>query len=157
MSLETKYDLSEETIDKLQTLIRYNIDAYDGFRKSAEEVENPHLASLFRDLAQERSAMATELQEYVEWNNEKAEDDGSFKAAVHRSWIEARSKMSGGDPYAILAEAKRGEDHIKEAYEDFLKTNPGSPLNDVVQQQYSRVKSAHDRIRDLRDHYKNES
>ena len=156
MSLETKYDLNEETIEHLQTLIRYNIDAYDGFRKSAEEIENPHLASLFRDLAQERSAMATELQEYVEWNNEKAEDEGSVRAAVHRSWIEVRSKLSGGDPYTILAEAERGEDYIKEAYEDFLKNNPGTALNDVVQLQYSRVKSAHDRIRDLRDHYKNE-
>lgn len=157
MSLETKYDLNEETIEQLQTLIRYNIDAYDGFRKSAEEIKNPHLASLFRDLAQERSAMATELQEYVEWNNERAEDEGSARAAVHRSWIEVRGKLSGGDPYTILAEAERGEDYIKDAYEDFLKNNPGTALNDVVQQQYSRVKSAHDRIRDLRDHYKDES
>jgi uncharacterized protein (TIGR02284 family) len=154
MSLETKYDLDQETIDRLQTLIRYNIDAYDGFRKSAEEIKNPHLASLFRDLAQERSAMATELQEYVEWNNEKAEDDGSLRAAVHRTWIDVRNKLSGGSNYAVLAEAERGEDYIKEAYEDFLKSHPGSALNDVVQQQYARVKSAHDRIRDLRDHYK---
>lgn len=154
MSLETKYDLNEETIEKLQTLIRYNIDAYDGFRKSAEEIENPHLASLFRDLAQERSAMATELQEYVEWNNEKAEDDGSMKAAVHRAWMDVRTALTGSDTYAILAEAERGEDYIKEAYEEALKENPGSALNNVIQQQYARVKSAHDRIRDLRDHYK---
>ncbi len=106
MSLETKFNLSEETIEKLQTLIRYNIDAYDGFQKCAEEIKSPHLASLFRDLAHERSAMATELQEYVEWNNEEAEDDGSASAAVHRTWINIRSTLSGGEPHAILAEAE---------------------------------------------------
>ena len=157
MSLETKTNLREETIEKLQKLIRYNIDAYDGFKKSAEEIENPHLANLFRDLAQERSAMATELQEYVEWNNEEAEDDGSALAAVHRVWINLRGSLSGGDSHAILAEAERGEDYIKEAYEDVLKECPGSALNDVIQHQYARVKSAHDRIRDLRDNYAKKS
>jgi uncharacterized protein (TIGR02284 family) len=153
MTLETKFNLSEETIEKLQTLIRYNIDAHDGFQKCAEEIKSPHLASLFRDLAHERSAMATELQEYVEWNNEDAEDEGSLSAAVHRTWINIRSNLSGHDAHAILAEAERGEDYIKEAYEDVLTDIPGSALNDVLQHQYARVKSAHDRIRDLRNSY----
>src|SRR5687768_9223036 len=103
MTLETKFNLSEETIEKLQTLIRYNIDAHDGFENCAEEIKSPHLASLFRDLAHERSAMATELQEYVEWNNEDAEDEGSMSAAVHRTWINIRSNLSGHDAHAILA------------------------------------------------------
>lgn len=154
MTLETKFDLNDQTIEKLQKLIRYNIDSHDGFKECAEEIENPNLSNLFRDLAQERSAMATELQNYVEWNNEDAKDDGSVKAAVHRAWINVRSKLSGGDAYAVLAEAERGEDCIKEGYEEVLKEIPGNALNDVIQQQYARVKSAHDRIRDLRDSYK---
>ncbi len=154
MSLETKFDLKKETIEKLQTLIRYNIDAYEGLRESAKEIESPHLANLFRDLAQERFALATELQNYVEWNNEEAEHKGSVKAAVHRAWIDLRSNLSEGDPSTILVEAERGEDYIKKAYEEVLKEIPGSALNDVLQQQYARVKSAHDRIRDLRDSYK---
>lgn len=155
MPIETHHNLREETIEKLQTLIRYNIDAYDGFQKGAESIDNPNLASLFRDLAKERAAMARELQEYVEWNDEEAEDDGSIQAAVHRVWMTIRTKLNDGEPYHILAEAERGEDYIKEAYEDTLKEIPGSALNDVLQRQYARVKAAHDRIRDLRDSYKN--
>lgn len=154
MNLETENHLDDATIDKLQMLIRYNIDASEGFQKSSQEMENPHLAGLFRDLAQERAAMATELQEYVEWNNEEAQDDGSVKAAVHRAWIDIRSRLSSGDPSSILTEVERGEDAIKRTYEDVLKNIPGNPLNDVIQQQYSRVKSAHARICDLRDSYK---
>ncbi|QEG42010.1 PA2169 family four-helix-bundle protein [Roseimaritima ulvae] len=154
MSLETKSTLSEETVNKLQKLIRANIDSYDGFRESAEEIADNRVASLFRELAAERSAMATELQQHVEWNGKEAEDDGSVAASVHRTWIDIRSKLNGGDAYVILIEAERGEDHIKEAYEDVLKATAGSAMNDVLQAQYARVKAGHDKVRDLRDAYK---
>ncbi len=58
------------------------------------------------------------------------------------------------DAYVILCEAERGEDHIKHAYEDVLKETAGSPLNHVLPQQYSIVKSGHDKVRDLRDTFK---
>ncbi len=155
MSLETKTDLNEKTINKLQKLIRANIDSYDGFREAAEEVKDKELSALFHKLAVDRSAMAEELQRYVEWNGEEAEDDGSFAASVHRAWINVRGKLNGGDSYAILAEAERGEDHIKEAYEDVLEETAGSAMNDVLQSQYARVKKVHDQIRDMRDACKN--
>ena len=155
MSLETKQSLNEATVKKLQKLIRANIDSYDGFRESAEELSDKKLATLFREIANERSALATELQNYVEWNGEEAEDDGSATAGVHRAWINVRSKLNGGDPYVILIEAERGEDHIKNAYEDVLKDTAGSAMNDVLLAQYSVVKAGHDKVRDLRDAYKN--
>lgn len=154
MTLETKFDLNEETIDKLQTLIQANIDAFDGFREAAKEIEITAIAELFRQLAAERSQLASELQNYVEWNGEAPEKEGSFAASVHRAWIDLRSKLSGGDAYAILSEAERGEDHIKEAYEDALKSTAGSAMNDVLQEQYAIVKAGHDQVRDLRDAYK---
>ncbi|TWU22320.1 hypothetical protein Pla52o_33760 [Novipirellula galeiformis] len=156
MSLETKHKLSETTLTKLQKLIRANIDAYDGFRESAEEVDDAALSTLFREIANERSALATELQNYVEWNGAEAEDDGSATAGVHRAWINVRSKLNGGDPYVILIEAERGEDHIKAAYEDVLKETAGSAMNDVLISQYAVVKAGHDKVRDLRDSYKNQ-
>jgi uncharacterized protein (TIGR02284 family) len=53
----------------------------------------------------------------------------------------------------VLVEAERGEDQIKRAYEDALVRTAGSAMNDVLTRQYARVKSGHDRIRDLRDHF----
>jgi len=157
MSLETKTDLNEATINKLQKLIRANIDSYNGFHESAEEIDDAKLKVLFKDLGDERSAMATELQKFVEFNGEDAEDDGSVAAKTHRIWINIRSKINGGDPYVILIEAERGEDHIKEAYEDVLKETAGSAMNDVLTAQYAKVKAGHDKVRDLRDAYKNKS
>lgn len=151
MTLETKCNLSDQTIEKLQKLIRANIDSYNGFHESAEEMDDPQLSELFREIGDQRSAMASELQCYVEFNGKEAEDDGSVAAKTHRIWINIRGKLNGGDPYVILIEAERGEDHIKEAYEDVLKETAGSPMNDVLQAQYAKVKAGHDKIRDLRD------
>jgi len=155
MALETKADLNESTINKLQKLIRANIDSYNGFHESAEEIDDAKLTVFFKELGDERSAMATELQKFVEFNGEEAEDDGSVAAKTHRIWINIRSKINGGDPYVILIEAERGEDHIKEAYEEVLKETAGSAMNDVLTSQYAKVKAGHDKVRDLRDAYKN--
>ncbi|EMB15291.1 PA2169 family four-helix-bundle protein [Rhodopirellula europaea] len=154
MSLETKIDLNETTLEKLQKLIRANIDSYNGFHESAEELKDERLATLFRSIGDERSAMAAELQQYVEFNGKEAEDDGSVAAKTHRIWINIRGKLNGGDATVILIEAERGEDHIKEAYEDVLKDTAGSAMNDVLNAQYAKVKAGHDKIRDLRDAYK---
>ncbi|WP_235908679.1 PA2169 family four-helix-bundle protein [Roseiconus nitratireducens] len=143
--------MNEETVDKLQKLIRANIDSYDGFKESAEEVSDGSLKALFKQAAEERSAMATELQNYVQLNGKEAEDEGSVAAKTHRVWMNIRSKLSGGSPHQVLVEAERGEDHIKAAYEEVLKETAGSAMNDVLQAQYRKVKEIHDKIRDLRD------
>ncbi|TWT66205.1 PA2169 family four-helix-bundle protein [Allorhodopirellula solitaria] len=155
MPLETKTNLNETTIAKLQKLIRANIDSYDGFREAADELKDKEIATLFTELSDQRSAMASKLQKYIELNDEDAEEDGSVAAATHRIWMNIRSKLSGGDAYAILAEAERGEDHIKAAYEEVLEETAGSAMNDVLSDQYRAVKAGHDKVRDLRDSRKN--
>lgn len=154
MSLESKADLNESTIKKLQKLIRANIDSYNGFHESAEEIADAKLKTLFRELGDQRSAMASQLQKFVQYNGEEPEEDGSVAAKTHRIWINIRSKLSGGDPHVILSEAERGEDHIKAAYEEVLKETAGSAMNDLLTDQYRAVKAGHDRVRDLRDSYK---
>lgn len=154
MTLETKTNLDEQTIAKLQNLIRANIDACDGLKQAEKKVDDKAVAALFRELAGERSAMASELQNHVEWNGVEAVDDGSIVASVHRAWLNVRAKLASGDTYVVLAEAEKGEDYIKQAYEEVLKETAGSAMNDVLTEQYACVKLGHDRIRDLRDSYK---
>lgn len=153
MAIETKTTLEDQTIEKLQELTRANMDAYHGLKESADQIDDRKVADLFHGIARERSQFVDELKTYIEWNGEEAPADGTFAASVHRSWIEIRGMLTGGDAYAILAEAERGEDHIKAAYEEALKETAGSAMNDVLQDQYVKVKSGHDRIRDLRDEY----
>ncbi len=141
---------------QLQDLIQINLDSSKGFREAAEEISEDDIAKLFRGLAEERANHAEELQTFVAWNGEKAADDGSLLGCMHRAWVNVRAKLNGGDPYVVLIEAERGEDSIKEAYEEALKSTAGSAMNDVLLKQYACVKAGHDGVRDLRDAYKND-
>lgn len=152
--VETKTNLDESTIEALQKLVRYNVDACEGLKESAKAIDLPVAAELFRKIAEQRSDFAQQLQEYVEINDECAKEDGSAMAAVHRAWIDVRAAINGGDPVPVLCEAERGEDYIKAAYEDVLKKTAGSAMNDVLTKQYAEVKIGHDGIRELRDRLK---
>ena len=151
MALETTTTLEDSTVETLQELIQLNIDSRDGFREAAEDVDRFDLASEFRKFAEERDKQAEELKVYVELNNETPRKEGSYAAALHRTWINVKNSLAGDDVLAILQECERGEDVIKEAYEDALKSTAGSAINDVLSTQMAQVKAVHDHVRDLRD------
>lgn len=149
--METITNMNPETIDGLKDLVRVNVDSTKGFLVAADQVENLDLAALFRNLSQQRGLHADQLRGFVKMNDEEASDSGSIKGRFHRWWLNLRGTITGGDEHAILAEAERGEDVIKERYEEVLKQTAGSPVNNVLQSHYADVKASHDAIRDMRD------
>lgn len=150
MSLETRTHISNETRDMLKQLVQVNYDSRDGFRQVAEKVEEVAIANMFSELADQRDTNAAELARVLHNNGEEAPESGSMMASMHRTWVDFRTAIGGG-LLAILQEAERGEDYIKERYEELLKSNPASPVSDLLHEQYAAVKAAHDRIRDMRD------
>lgn len=148
---ESTRNLPEGTLDKLQDLLRVNIDSENGFRDGAEQVEDVALRRIFRQFADERQNNAAELKQFVEFNGDTPVQEGSILAALHRTWMELRTALSTNDARAILQEAERGEDHIKQMYEEVLTETAGSAVHDTLQHQYVKIKAAHDVIRDLRD------
>lgn len=149
--METITKLNEDTIKGVQKLISINIDSSQGFKAAADHIENQQIANYFRDCSQERDMFAKDLQVAVAANGDQAQDDGSLKGMAHRWWMGIRSTVTGGDEHTVLADAERGEDEIKHAYEDVLTETAGSPMNQVLQEQYTLVKKRHDEIRDMRD------
>ncbi len=151
MSIETKSELCNKTIAQLQELIRINIDSKRGFQEVADNVENTAIAETFRMMAAQRSANVEQLHQFCLVNGEDPNREGSYVAKLHRVWIKIRDQLSSNDTHAMLCEAERGEDYIKAAYEAALIETAGSAVNDVLTRQYTEVKAAHDRVRDLRD------
>jgi len=149
--MESVSNLTKETVAALQELVEVNIDSSKGFVEAADKIENPEIASLFRECGQEREKNANELRDIVRVNGEAAESDGSATGMLHRWWLNIRGTVTGGNEHTVLADAERGEDAIKHRYEDTLQQTAGSAVNDVLQKQYAGVKSRHDQIRDMRD------
>jgi uncharacterized protein (TIGR02284 family) len=149
--METTANLDKETISGLQELIEINIDSSKGFKAAADKIEDQRIASFFRDCSTERDEFARDLSRYVSLNAREPKDSGTAKGTVHRWWLDLRGTVQRGDEHAVLAEAERGEDAIKDRYEDVMKETAGNPLSSVLLTQYSSIKSRHDQVRAMRD------
>jgi len=150
----TLVNLSDKAADSVQDLIRLNIDSSEGFTAAAEMIEDRRVSELFREYAAQRSANAEELKSAVAFNGDKPAESGTTKGTLHRWWLEVRSSVVGGDAANVLSEAERGEDYIKERYETVVKEVAGTPVSELLMNQYRGVKAAHDHVRDLRDAFK---
>ncbi len=142
----------KEIISTVNSLIETLKDGQKGFKQAADAVKDPNLKSLFGGYSQQRTRFANELQNQARSLGEfEPEESSSAAGAMHRTWINLKSAITSGDDHAILAECERGEDSAVNEYQKAMEDNLSSPLREIVSRQYNEVKSAHDRIKSLRD------
>jgi uncharacterized protein (TIGR02284 family) len=135
-------------IATLNNLIQTCKDGEQGFRTAAEGVKDGQTRSMFLEFAQQRAEMAGELQQEVRTLGGDPEKSGSVSGSAHRGWMNIKSAVTGDD-LSIIAEAERGEDIAVKAYEEALGSGLPPTTLAVVRQQATRVRAAHDRVRDL--------
>ena len=146
----------KEAISTINSLIETLKDGEKGFREAADAVKDPQLKSLFQEYSQQRHRFASELQTEAQTLGEyKPEKSSSAAGAMHRAWINLKSAVTSGDDKAILSECERGEDSAVHEYEDAMEDGLTGTARDIVARQFSEIKSAHDRVRNLRDAAKN--
>jgi uncharacterized protein (TIGR02284 family) len=76
------------------------------------------------------------------------EDSSSATGSMHPAWINVKSAVTNRDRHAILAEAERGEDAAVSAR---WRRNCPPPIKEIVTRQSAEVKTASDKIRNLRN------
>ena len=76
-----------------------------------------------------------------------------MSGAVHRGWMNIKSAVAGKSDSAIIAEAERGEDVAVNAYEKALRADLPPDLQLKIQRQFTQIKAAHDRVRELEKSY----
>ena len=142
----------KEVISTLNGLIETLKDGEKGFKEAADAVKDPQLKSLFQEYSQQRSRFANELRTQAKSLGESdPEKTSSAAGAMHRAWINLKSAVTSGDDKAILSECERGEDSAVHEFEEAIQNGLTSPLRDIVSRQFSEIKSAHDRVKHLRD------
>lgn len=142
---------NDDVISTVNGLIETCKDGQEGFKQAAEGVKNSDLKSTFYEFGQQRAQYVGELQSLVRELGGDPEKSGSVTGSIHRGWINLKSAITGQDDTAILNEAERGEDVAKNAYKEALEQNLPANVMSALQTQYSGVKTAHDKVRDLRD------
>ena len=142
----------KEIVSIIDDLIKTLKDGEEGFEQAADGVKDPQLKSLFTEYSRQRSRFVTELQQQVHNLGEpEPETSTSAAGALHRGWINLKAALTRGDDHAILAECERGEDSAVEEFRKALDNGLSTPLQEILSRQYAEIKSAHDRVRDLRD------
>ncbi|MDQ2868037.1 MAG: PA2169 family four-helix-bundle protein [Verrucomicrobiota bacterium] len=143
----------KEIISTINNLIETLKDGQEGYRQAAEAVKDSQLKSTFSELSLQRSKFAGELQQKaIGLGESKPEDSGSTSGAMHRAWIGLKGAITQQDDHAILAECERGEDSALKQYREAMeKEDLSSPVRDIVSRQFADVRSAHDKVKQLRD------
>ncbi|MFC6099150.1 ferritin-like domain-containing protein [Olivibacter domesticus] len=145
---------SENSISTLNDLIEINNDRIAGFEKAIADIneENVDLKTLFQEYTGQSRKFSQELTAIVSKHAAEAETGTSVASNLHRAWIDVKALFGGRDRKSILEEAERGEDAIKEAYRNALKSGSitGEALQ-LVTKQSEEIRSAHDKIKALRD------
>lgn len=138
-------------IRTLNSLIASIIDSIDGYTESAKDADSGRFASIFNDRAAERRQVLTRLQAEVARLGGNPEDDGTTAAAAHRGFINLKSAVTGRDDKAVINEVERGEDHLKEKFEDALADGDlSSQVKAVVQECFVSVRQGHDQMSALK-------
>ena len=142
----------KEAISTINSLIETLKDGEKGFKEASEAVRDPQLKSLFQQYSQQRQRFAGELQVQAQGLGEaKPEKSSSTAGAMHRTWINLKSAVTSGDDKAILGECERGEDSAVHEYEEAMNDGLSGTAREVVARQFTEIKSAHDRVKQLRD------
>jgi uncharacterized protein (TIGR02284 family) len=145
---------NDKAISVLNDLIETCKDGELGFKTAAEGLKGADIKAKFLEYSRQRSEMARELQNVVRQLGGDPEKSGSVSGSLHRGWLDIKSAITGKDDHAIVAEAERGEDVAKAAYENALKDLLPGTAQTVVQRQAAQVRLAHDAVRDIRDREK---
>jgi len=142
----------KEAISTINGLIETLKDGEKGFKEASEAVRDPQLKSLFQQYSQQRHRFASELQAQAQSLGEsKPGKSSSAAGAMHRAWINLKSAVTSGDDKAILSEVERGEDSAVHEFQDAVNDGLTGHVREIVSHQFGEIKSAHDRVRQLRD------
>lgn len=130
-----------DTIDTLNNLLETAVNAREGYRTAAKNVDNNELTTFFNLCAQERSNFVANLERSVSSLGGTPDNSGTVAGAAHRGWITIRSKIAGGDAETLIDECERGEQVAIEDYEDALKHDLPADLKEMLNQQLEQVRS----------------
>lgn len=133
-------------ITVINTLIATTLDSVKGYRESAEASTDASHQQFFREMSEERSRVAADLQQHVRSLGGDPELESSTAGAVHRSWVDLKSAITGRDEKAIVNEVERGEDYIKAKFEAAMQDDAlSSQSRGVLEQSFASIRKGHDR------------
>ena len=142
---------NSDQISVLNELIETTIDSTKGYEDAAENIENDRLRQIFRERADERQKVVSDLRSEVSRLGGDPEESGTLMGKTHQRFLDLKAAITGRDEKSVINEVERGEDYIKGKFEAALE---GAKLSgesrQAVEQCYQSVRQGHDQMSQLK-------
>jgi len=143
---------TENISSSLNDLLEKTYDAEKGFKKAAENVDNPRLRSYFKQKADERYSFGHDLKAEIKSFGEDVDKGGSATGAVHRTWMDVKSLFSADSEESMLEEAIRGEKSAISEYEEVINDAAiPETTHSLLVSQKNQIESGLSKIKSLED------
>ena len=144
---------SDETVEILNDLIEINNDRIIGYERALKELkeEDSDLKPLFLGFINQSRDLKNELGKEVQVMGGDMESGTTNRGKIYRAWMDVKAVVTGHDRHSVLASCEFGEDAAQRAYESALKEEILAYLNELIMEQKSSLREAHDEVKSFRD------
>ncbi|UII31021.1 PA2169 family four-helix-bundle protein [Fulvivirga ulvae] len=144
--------MERNTEQNIKKLVRVNLDAFEGYKTAADNVNDSLLNTFLNQCSNDRKNYATALAEEI--NITPEEISTHFKADLHRVWIDLKTSPQRFSAKTVLRECKRGEKYTIETYDDIIAGGSYPPtLEEQIKYQRSEIISKYNRIIEMEKEY----
>ncbi len=144
-----------ELVGVLNDLIRINHDRVEGYERAVNESKDSDidLKAIFNEMADQSRKYVTALTQEVGRYGGDAAEDTTVSGKIYRVWMDLKAAITGKDRESILGSCEYGEDVAQRAYEAALESDAemSADIRQIISEQKSELKTAHDMIKKYRD------
>jgi uncharacterized protein (TIGR02284 family) len=141
--------MSNKTTAELNELIEITRDGKRFYEHARDEVKDPQLQVLFKDMAQAKTDVIVALEGKVAANHEVPASGGTFTGKLRQVYADTRAAISSDEGATYIAQLEEAEDRILHAFEDAMDSKDPDLRADITAQM-PKVRACHDRMRDLK-------
>jgi uncharacterized protein (TIGR02284 family) len=134
-----------DTLKEVGKIIR---DSEEGYRHSANDIDDWQLRSMFLELARVRSEQGDEIDRLLQrFGGEAVPKGGSTSGTLHRTFVDLKAAITGNNRQAVVNEVVRGESYAESVFDRALRADLPADVRQVVQRQHNSVRESRDRVR----------
>lgn len=136
-------------MSQLNELIEVTRDGQRFYQHAAEQVGDPNLQHLFRDLAQAKTHVIQALSVKLAANHEQPASGGTLAGHVRQLYADSKARLGGDSDVAYVDQLEAMEDRILHAFEDAL----GDAQPDVralLATELPKLRACHERMQRLK-------
>ncbi len=144
---------NQEIIDCLNNLVQINNDRIQGYLTASQETDQNDLKSVFSEMMTTSQECRRELVQEITKLGGTPVEGTTVSGKLYRVWMDIKSALTSKDRKAILNSCEFGEDAAVKTYQTEIDSDAlnGTEYLLLVKEQFSKIKSGHDKIKQLRD------